>query len=139
MHPCSSKPPKDQVDDLISSISSRLYGRIWIKVEANPAYSCSWGRDHSINCSFLNQLIDQIKYHGKVPAVRTSKYMWEQIMGPGKICTGPSSQLLWYAHLDQRASFDDFQEFGGWRKPAVKQFVGGATLCGATVDKDYFP
>ena len=35
-----------------------------------------------------------------------------------------------YAHYDRDPSFNDFKPFGGWSKPSMKQFTGGATVCG---------
>lgn len=43
------------------------------------------------------------------------------------------------AHYDDRPSFSDFEAFGGWSKPAVKQYRGTSTLCGAGVDYDWYP
>lgn len=37
-----------------------------------------------------------------------------------------------YAHYDNNPTFSDFVPFGGWSKPAIKQYVGDATLCGMT-------
>ena len=35
--------------------------------------------------------------------------------------------------VDGDASFDDFSAFGGWTTPAIKQYEGSKTLCGAGV------
>ena len=44
-----------------------------------------------------------------------------------------------YAHYDGNPSFSDFSAFGGWGKPNIKQYVGDAGLCGADVDKNWYP
>jgi hypothetical protein len=36
---------------------------------------------------------------------------------------------LWYAHYDGVLSFSDFKPFGGWQKPAIKQYKGSSVLC----------
>lgn len=59
-------------------------------------------------------------------------------MGNRNACPSAASQQLWYAHYDNSASFSDFSPFGGWTKPAIKQYVGDTTLCGAGVDKNYY-
>jgi hypothetical protein len=64
--------------------------------------------------------------------------MWQSIFGSFTACTSVASQQLWYAHYDGSASFADFQAFGGWTKPAIKQFQGTTSLCGASVDKNYY-
>lgn len=35
-----------------------------------------------------------------------------------------------YAHYDNNPSFSDFQQFGGWSHPGIKQYAGDATVCG---------
>ena len=32
----------------------------------------------------------------------------------------------------------DFQPFGGWSKPAMKQYAGTTNICGTSIDKDYY-
>jgi hypothetical protein len=64
--------------------------------------------------------------------------MWQTIMGSFTACPQAASQQLWYAHYDNSPSFSDFAAFGGWTKPAIKQFQGDTTLCGAGVDKNYY-
>ena len=45
---------------------------------------------------------------------------------------------LWYAYYNKDESFDDFLQFGGWKKPQMKQFEGNVELCGTLIDKDYW-
>lgn len=52
--------------------------------------------------------------------VYASDYEWGITVGSS--CTGLSGYPLWYAHYDGSASFSDFVGFGGWSKPAIKQF-----------------
>ena len=42
-----------------------------------------------------------------------------------------------YAHYDNDPSFNDFRPFGGWKKPAMKQYSANKRICGATVDLNY--
>lgn len=44
---------------------------------------------------------------------------------------------LWYAHYDNSQTFSDYDVFGGWSKPAVKQYEGDKTSCGAGIDYDW--
>ena len=60
--------------------------------------------------------------------------MWESIMGGAKNCAGVSEVPIWYAHYDNTASFSDWKDFGGWKKPFMKQYKGDESLCGADVD-----
>jgi len=86
----------------------------------------------------LTEIINRIKSKGKVPAIYASKYMWQTIFGSFGACPSVASQQLWYAHYDGVPSFSDFAPFGGWTKPAIKQYQGDTTLCGAGVDKNFY-
>lgn len=136
MFPCRGKSATAQVDEMMNAIPSNLYGMIWIDVETNPSSGCGWTGD---NCGFLAEIISRIKAKGKVPAIYSSVYMWQQIMGGRTACPAIASQQLWYAHYDNSPSFSDFSSFGGWTKPAIKQFQGDVTLCSAGVDKNFYP
>lgn len=138
MFPCRGKSGSAQVDQMMNAISGNLYGMVWIDVETNPSSGCGWGNDYNGNCAFLTEIINRIKSHGKVPAIYASRYMWQTIMGSFSGCPSVASQQLWYAHYDNNPSFADFQAFGGWTKPAIKQFQGDTTLCGAGVDKNFY-
>ena len=138
MFPCRGKSANAQVDQMVSAIANSLYGMVWIDVETNPSTGCGWGSDHAGNCNFVTEIINRIKSHGKTPGVYSSKVMWTNIMGSASACTAASSHQLWYAHYDNNPSFSDFQPFGGWSKPHMKQYQGDVTLCGAGVDKNFY-
>ncbi len=53
MFPCRGKSASAQVDQMVSAISSNLYGMVWIDVETNPSAGCGWGTDYNGNCAFL--------------------------------------------------------------------------------------
>lgn len=138
MFPCRGKSATAQVDEMMNAIPANLYGMIWIDVETNPSSGCGWSSDTNSNCAFVNEIINRIKSKGKVPAVYATAYMWQTIMGSRNACPSAASQQLWYAHYDNNPSFSDFSAFGGWSKPAIKQYVGDTTLCGAGVDKNFY-
>jgi hypothetical protein len=140
MFPCRGKSAQAQVDEMFSSVNPGLWGMVWIDVETNPSTGCSWsGHDAASNCQFLTDIINGIKAKGKNPAIYASRYMWQTIFGSFTACPSVASQQLWYAHYDGSASFSDFASFGGWSKPNIKQFQGDTTLCGAGVDKNFYP
>jgi hypothetical protein len=139
MFPCRGKSASAQVDQMMAGISASLYGMVWIDVESNPSTGCAWGTNYASNCEFLTETVNRIKSHGKVPAIYASAYQWQTIMGSRSACPGVASQQLWYAHYDGSPSFGDFSSFGGWGKPNIKQFQGDVTLCGAGVDKNFYP
>ena len=140
MFPCRGKSATSQVDDMMAAIPSNLYGMIWVDVETNPSSGCSWsGYSSASNCQFLADIISRIKAKGKKPGIYASRYMWETIFGSQSACTSVASTQLWYAHYDGKTTFADFVAFGGWSKASIKQYQGDTTLCGAGVDKNYYP
>ena len=112
---------------------------IWIDAENNPSDGCSWN-DFSgdSNCDYIAELVQAIRNQGKVPGIYSSYYQWQNIMGDPSSCTGLGNVPLWYAHYDNWMSFDDFNPFGGWSSPNMKQYTGDATLCGAGVDLTFY-
>jgi hypothetical protein len=80
-------------------------------------------------------MVDEGKRNGVTLGVYTSASQWNPIMGG-------SSQFnylpLWYPHYDNWASFGDFSPFGGWSKPAIKQYMGDQMVCSAGVDKNFY-
>jgi len=139
MFPCKGKSASAQVDQMMAAIPSNLYGMVWLDVETNPSTGCGWGTDYNGNCNYVVELINRVKSHGKTPGVYASSYMWQTIMGGTGNCHAAASAQLWYAHYDNSASFSDFKGIGGWSKPNIKQFQGDTTLCGAGVDRNYYP
>lgn len=140
MFPCRGKSATAQVNELFSSVSSSLYGMVWLDIETNPSTGCSWaGHDAASNCAYVTELVNAIKAKGKNPGIYASIYMWESIMGSRNACPGVAGQPLWYAHYDNNPSFSDFTSIGGWSKPAIKQYQGDTTLCGAGVDLNWYP
>ena len=47
------------------------------------------------------------------------------------------SLLCRYAHYDGSPSFGDFEPFGGWNKPAIKQYAADASVCGKELVVNY--
>jgi GH25 family lysozyme M1 (1,4-beta-N-acetylmuramidase) len=125
---------------MISAISSSLYSKVWIDVETNPSSGCSWsGHDSASNCNFVTEIVNRIKAKGKHAGIYGSKTMWTSIFGSASACHTLGAEPLWYAHYDGHANFQDFGSFGGWTKPAMKQYLGDVNMCGAGVDKNYLP
>ena len=84
-------------------------------------------------------VVNHIKEKGKKVGIYASSYMWQTIFKTRTACPDTAKHELWYAHYDGKATFSDFSSFGGWSKPHMKQYQGDTTLCGAGVDKNYYP
>jgi hypothetical protein len=44
-----------------------------------------------------------------------------------------------YAHYDEDPSFDDWQAFGGWSVPTIKQFDDSPPVCNTSIDYNWYP
>jgi GH25 family lysozyme M1 (1,4-beta-N-acetylmuramidase) len=141
MFPCRGKNATAQADELVAGISATLYETIWIDVETNPSPGCSWsGHDSNSNCEFLMETISALKAKGKKVGVYASRYMWGTIFGSYTACAQAATNIpLWYPHYDNTPSFADFQPFGGWTAPKIKQYLGTSSLCNASVDRNWNP
>eukprot|EP00026_Physarum_polycephalum_P013754 Phypoly_transcript_14193.p1 GENE.Phypoly_transcript_14193~~Phypoly_transcript_14193.p1 ORF type:complete len:143 (+),score=20.80 Phypoly_transcript_14193:534-962(+) len=126
--------PSGQMSTLVSHLKSNNveYGMIWIDVEGPGTY---WGSSTTANANFFSSMVSEGKKLGVSLGVYTSKSQWVPIMGS---YTGGKSYPLWYAHYDGKESFSDFSAFGGWTKPAIKQYAGDATVCSVGVDKNWY-
>ena len=140
MFPCRGKSATSQVDDMIANIPGNLYGMVWVDVETNPSSGCSWNSySGDSNCQYLMDIMSRIKAKGKNAGIYASSYMWQTIFKSRTACAEAAKYQLWYAHYDGQTTFSDFSSFGGWSKPNIKQYQGDVTLCGAGVDKNYYP
>ena len=84
-------------------------------------------------------MVEEGKRLGVSAGIYANWNSWSEIVG--RDWSYPSSQGLpvWYPHYDDSASFSDFQAFGGWSKPNIKQYLGDKTSCSAGVDYNYYP
>lgn len=107
---------------------------IWLDIEG-PEY---WSTDVYENRDFFEEMLEvaastKRRYYG----IYSSKSQWDAIFGADY--TVGSTFPLWYAHYDNVRDFSDFVPFGGFNKPAMKQFAGTYTICGVQVDGNFFP
>eukprot|EP01029_Cantina_marsupialis_P005878 TRINITY_DN16379_c0_g1_i1.p1 TRINITY_DN16379_c0_g1~~TRINITY_DN16379_c0_g1_i1.p1 ORF type:complete len:213 (-),score=41.38 TRINITY_DN16379_c0_g1_i1:771-1409(-) len=107
------------------------FGMIWLDVEGTQY----WTSSKTTNARFISDLAYAFKKMGAHVGMYTSRYQWQDIAGSSTCC---HSLPLWYPHYDHLASFSDFRSFGGWTKPAIKQFAGSTMECGVGVDKNFY-
>jgi len=119
LFPCAGKDAESQVSSMISSLQQAgvSWGTIWLDIETNPSSGCGWSSSTSSNCQFIQELISGAG--GQPVGVYASNAMWSSIAGSS--CTVGASKPLWYPHYDNNPSFSDFQPFGGWTQPFMKQ------------------
>ena len=147
MFPCVSncgKGAATQVHEMVSGLSGCPYNMIWLDVERYK-----WHSSKSENRKWAEDAVSAMRGEGKKVGIYSSYYSWEEIMGLEY--SGLSSYPLWYLyyiyiyiynyrypHYDGNPSFSDFKSFGGWSSPAIKQYKGTTSYCGASIDENYY-
>lgn len=144
--PCAQQSASGQANSLVVDLTKYgvKYGMVWIDVETNPSPGCGWALPNATDanataaasCTFMGELVSALKTRGVNVGTYASRDMWTNIMGAG--CTVAATTPLWYPHYDGNPSFSDFAPFGGWAKPAVKQFADGPSVCGTGVDHNFY-
>eukprot|EP01088_Endostelium_zonatum_P002039 TRINITY_DN12465_c0_g1_i1.p1 TRINITY_DN12465_c0_g1~~TRINITY_DN12465_c0_g1_i1.p1 ORF type:complete len:215 (-),score=29.64 TRINITY_DN12465_c0_g1_i1:48-692(-) len=126
--------PAGQIETLFNYLNGRVrYGTIWLDIEGPGTY---WGGDTGANSQFIGEMLSRGRALGATIGVYTSKSQWIPITGGSTVA---SSAPLWYAHYDGVEGFGDFSAFGGWSRPAMKQFRGNVNSCGTGIDENWYP
>ncbi len=92
---------------------------VWLDIEGTEY----WSNDHKANSEYIASLHSRLTYYGYKVGVYSSAVQWAPITGNSKIL---SHLPVWYAHYETtpQPNFNDWQPFGGWSHPSVKQFRG---------------
>jgi len=120
-----------QVDATVDALKGLKTDTLWFDIEIYR-----WGAQAS-NRNFITALIDRGKALGVKLGIYTNLNNWAAIVG--ETWDGASSLPLWYAHYDNSPNFGDFRAFGGWTKPAIKQYRGNYAACGVEIDLNWHP
>eukprot|EP00981_Chlorochromonas_danica_P014183 scaffold7537_cov179-Ochromonas_danica.AAC.4 len=150
--PCySCGNPAKQMDDTVSYLRSHNFrlgsqegvgasanstlgatvGMLWIDVEGTDY----WSSSTSNNVNFIQSMVNEGKNQGISLGIYSSASQWKPITGDSHQF---SSLPIWYAHYDNNPSYSDWASFGGWTKPAIKQYAGTTSICSTSVDKNYY-
>ena len=121
-----------QKEELFLFDDSNCYSRI----DVEQCSGC-WSSDLSSNFDFVKDLADAANSRGQAVGIYSSSYEWSQTVGSA---TGLQQYPLWYAAYDGETNFNDFEPFGGWTSPAMKQYDDhGDSSCSVSVDVDWYP
>ncbi len=108
------------------------FGMVWLDIEGSQY----WRGNYADNKAFFQSMLQGAAATGAKFGIYSSAYMWSSIFGNGYTLGG--NLPLWYAHYDNSPSFSDFKAFGGWSRPAIKQYSDKAGLCGVGYDRNYY-
>ncbi|CAF1273615.1 unnamed protein product [Adineta ricciae] len=102
---------------------------LWLDIQGK------WYNDTESNIQFLQDLILEMTTSGIKHGICTSPFQWITIMNNARQFSSESS--LWYVRHDNKTTFDNFQMFGGWKQPSIKQYVGSVKECGVILDRNF--
>ncbi len=132
-------PAKDAVTRMIQNLKNDgvRFGQLWFDVEQCDGCWNSFGA----NIQFLQEAVATAKsiLGADKVGMYSSVYEWQQTVGSS--CKNFADLPLWYAHYDSTPAFSDAwaYQFGGWSKPAIKQYYDhGPSDCGVDVDVNFY-
>mmetsp|Transcript_85296 Transcript_85296/g.104602 ORF Transcript_85296/g.104602 Transcript_85296/m.104602 type:complete len:229 (+) Transcript_85296:366-1052(+) len=146
--PCAStsQSAKAQMQTMIQSLDEAKveYNMIWLDIEENPSSGCSWSKNSiNTNCDIILAAGNTAVAANKTVGIYSNYNEWTEYIffGDSGACAEPakSGWPLWYADYDYAQNFNDFERFGGWTKPVMKQYAGDRTVCGKDVDLNWAP
>jgi hypothetical protein len=108
--------------------NGQTFGMVWLDIEAPNL----WGQC-SENVAFLQEMVAAGERMGVEVGIYTSESQWQPIACGSTVF---SHLKLWYPHYDYTPNFSDFQPFGGWSSPFMKQYTGTTSICGTQIDQD---
>ena len=114
--------PEEQVNLLVDALTPCGFGKVWLKLEYGQ-----WGIDLAANRLFVERLVKQVQSRGLQPGIFTSYVWWRTILGLDY--AGLYQLPLWWIHYDEEMNFRQYQPFGGWKVPTIKEFNGDQYYC----------
>lgn len=134
MFPCPKcGNARGQVQALKNHAANINFGQVWLDIEGTQY----WLGTHDQNRAFFKELAaaSQELFGSKFGGVYTNVNQWEPIFGTW---TEYSYLRLWWAFWDKSPSWSGWKPFDGWNHPAVKQYAGDDSLCGMSIDKNFY-
>ena len=120
---------------------TEMFKMVWIYIDANPSLGCGWSSySISSNCEFLKKIVKALEGKGKKVGIYSNRDRWTQVFGNEEYCKEFVNYPLWYSHHDQNPSFNDWSliRFGGWTKPAIKQYDKDIKICECDINSNFF-
>lgn len=125
------------VKALVAANASTTTTTLWLDIEAGS--TCPWHAAASDNERALRELVTAARRHFHRVGVYSSMHNWLSIFKRSSFSFDALKDLpLWYAHYDNEPHFSDFVAFGGWTKPAMKQFADSGNECAVRFDINYY-
>lgn len=133
--PARAVPPDVQIAASLAVLGGAPFGRMWFDVEPYPY---TWSTNIQQNRELLGDLINAARRAGREVGIYTTGHrgVWDRLMGH---TTAFSRFPLWNYRWDGRADVSNFQPFGGWQAPTIKQYAGNCQIDGVEYDANWRP
>jgi len=131
---CDGNTPANICKKINETLPGDFNGTVWIDVE--NCEGC-WKGSPKTRLKFVQAVVKKCNETGMELGVYSGLGVWESVFGKAGFDGGSLKKLpLWYSHYDDDPSFKDWPsvKFGGWEKPAIKQYKGSTPYCKTTVD-----
>ncbi|CAL6005844.1 Glycosyl_hydrolase family 25 protein [Hexamita inflata] len=135
--PTTAKDARGQVRDTIQRLQNAgvMNGNmIWLDVESIDLFYPTYAQNQNYISAMLSEMSNMLGANRV--GVYSNWVQWQSIVGNG--WTGAQPHQIWYPHYDNWQSFADFQPFGGWTKPSIKQYQGDQNECGTALDRNFY-
>jgi GH25 family lysozyme M1 (1,4-beta-N-acetylmuramidase) len=131
---CAGNTPDNICSKIKSTLPSGFSGQVWLDLEQCEA---CWTNTDEVRMKFVQGVASQCHADGLKLGIYSGMGSWAGVFGTSSYDAGSlKSYPLWYSHYDGVTSFNDWAsvKFGGFSKPAMKQYKGSTSFCGTTVD-----
>ena len=127
MNPCMKCPysAEEQIEKMVKELQDKKYRKIWIMVQTKSG----WKSDNKDNCKFLKNLLSKAKELGKSIGIATNHKEWLVVMGSTCEINKYSTEL-WFIGNDNEETVTNFERFGGFQTPVMKELVDTVNQCG---------
>lgn len=137
METCRAKDATTQANDMLDSIPSNTYNKVWVVVQSLKG-TCDWGTmPANLNCEYLKQIIAAVKARNKDVGIYSDYYAWQSIFKSLTACPEVGQYDLWYGYNDHQDNFNSYKSFGGFGLPSMKAYAVVNGLCGLSLGLDY--
>jgi GH25 family lysozyme M1 (1,4-beta-N-acetylmuramidase) len=130
----SGNTPINICTNVKRSLPSGFDGMVWLDIEGCD--NC-WTGSTAEKIVYVNAVAATCIAQGMKLGVYSGKGSWGNVFGSYTVDSGALKALpLWYSHYDGVPNFNDWGviQFGGWSRPAIKQYQGTTNFCGTQVD-----
>jgi len=131
---CVGNNPTNICGSIKKTLPSGFDGMIWLDLE--QCTDC-WTGTSATRMAFSQAVANQCHADGLKIGIYSGMGSWAGVYGSAGYDAGSLKNFpLWYSHYDGSSSFSDWSsvKFGGFAKPAIKQYKGSTAFCGTTVD-----